>query len=597
MPVSMEKYDPLVIPAPVKGMNMNIDEESLPGSYAASMVNFIPNPLGSITLRNGTQKEEQYVDKVVLYVIPYMKQDGTEDYLTVCRNADPTKCDLFCHATLLFTFSASARMWGFPCMGKLLLCDGLDPIQVFDETNVSVTPLSQQLTLGLQKNGTNFSVVGNYAGIHLNSHVYALKNDTRYTVTIVSPTVFNLTDQNGNQPEISVNNQVTFVVYPPYSAFCTVIGGRFWLTGEGATSLEFKAKSQSMLISYSFNLNTLTSFLDPKTGLMPVISLNNISSVFDSLDRIEQYKNFLVFFGKQQIYFYNGFYPETEGFGLFKAIPFGLYHCDLMKKIGEDIIFFSYGGIKKISNVLGSSPSNSNVTIDVSISDINGLDLFVNDIQRSITSTDYLYCSSVFYTDKKQVMFKLGQVETIVFSIFNEQYIPYLYSGDFTYSYALAEGRSIVYLAYRDSVLSYQEEKENETDFLFGNISFVWKSPTLNMDIKTFTTQHMVINAECDPEFEVGIKNDSCSLIVDISGFNGINFSFSKSLSFQSAGDFLSGFDVRRVNNYGVLPSVEFKQSLSLGFNKASITVRGESSSGRIKLKNISMRGIYSHGR
>jgi len=601
MPVSMEKYDPFVIPVPVSGINMNIDEEFLPSSYAASMINLIPNPFGSITLRNGTQQVYQYAGKKVLYVIPYVKLDGTHFYFTVCVNStDSSKCDLFYGNTLLFTFVSSVRMRGFSCMGEFLLCDGVDPIQIFNESTVSLSPLSQQITLGLTKSNLGlFSVVGNYYdGIHLNPHIYAIYNGIHYTVTPVGD-LFTLTDVNGNSPDISANNQVLFVVYPPYAAFCTVIGGRLWFTGEGGTSRTFKVQSQAMLISYSFRLNILTDFLDSKTGLIPSLSLSNITSTSDSIDRIEQYKNFLLFFGKKQIYVYNGFYPEAPNFDFFKSIPFGIYHPDLLKKIADDILFVSDGGFKKLSTTITSSASVSslnNLTLDVSVSDINGLDLFVIDIQRSIIDADYLNCSTAFYALNKQVMFKLGSYPVIVFSCLNGSYIPYLYEGDFRWTFGIAEGNNLVYLAYGQSIIVYQEEYESQKDFISGDLSFLWKTPTRNMDIKTFTSQHVVINAECDPQFSANLSTGKCSLTLDLMGMNGRNFSFSKTLTFQSGGDFLNGFKVRRTQNYGILPSIEFKQILSLTFNKVFFILSGRSSQGRFKIKNIAMRGIFSHG-
>jgi len=56
MAIPSSIYNPLQVQIPTSGMNMNIEEEVLPSSHAASLVNFIPSPIGSITLRNGTER-------------------------------------------------------------------------------------------------------------------------------------------------------------------------------------------------------------------------------------------------------------------------------------------------------------------------------------------------------------------------------------------------------------------------------------------------------------------------------------------------------------------------------------------------------------
>lgn len=595
MPIHSEKYDPLVIPAPVSGMNMNIDDESLPSSYAFSLSGFIPDPVGSLLSRNGTIVLEKYEGLETLYAIPYTQKDGSEGHFVVCRNDDdPDQSDLWLVGKKLMTFPRMSRMRGFSCMGKLLFANGVDPIQVFNEDTQTLSPLEQRVTLKLKKTGDFFSVNGqNYQSIHLNRNVYVLKNGSRYDITDKMIDKFKL------NPSPVGGDGFEFVVYPPRSAFCSVFGGIFWTLGEGVTSRNFKSKDQAMMAYRSFNPNRLDSFLNPQTGLMPFIELTHITNIDDSLERIDQYLNFLVFFGKKQIYVYNGIYPESPDFSYQYCITTGLYHPDLVQSVGNDIIFTGEGGHKRLSRLARQSTQSSTINIsqgkDVSVSDINGLDPLVRDFQRLIDDELYLYCSSAFCEQTRQVMFKIGLTETMVFSVMNEQYIPYLYSGDFTQSYALAEGRDCVYLAYRDSVLCYQERKESAKD-LCGNISFLWRSPTIDFGVKTFTSQHIVVNMECDPKFSKALKKGESNLELEVCGIKGRSFHFSKSLRLSSGGDMMHGLSVVGKDNYGGMTKISFKQPLSLEFSKANFRVTGESSRGRIRIKNISLNGIFSHG-
>ena len=80
MAIPSSIYNPLQVQIPTLGMNMNIEEEVLPSSHAASLVNFIPSPIGSITLRNGTETIKKHENKTIVDVIPYAKKDGSESF-------------------------------------------------------------------------------------------------------------------------------------------------------------------------------------------------------------------------------------------------------------------------------------------------------------------------------------------------------------------------------------------------------------------------------------------------------------------------------------------------------------------------------------
>lgn len=662
-------YDALKIPAPVSGMNMNVEEESLPSSHASSLVNFIPDPLGAITLRNGTELIKNNPDRNLANIIPFSKKDGTEDYLsvyleeieiqayqnlqqfddhiifekvlteeeakyfviknnfllktskglfirkiklssynendgewTIYFESDISqaligtinqisffKSVLYHGDTLLYEFIPTYKMRGFPCMGKILLGTGADPIQVFNEDADTVSPLEQRIDLTVIKQGNLFNINNqNYPSCHLNKYVYVLFNNIRYDLYDKTDESFKLRDINNNAP--ADGGIFTFVVYPPYSSFCTVIGNRLWLLGEGGISLDFKERGEAFLSYYSWRLGELDKFLNPVTGLMPSLVLSGVADRDDSLERIEQFFNYLVFFGKKAIYFYNGLFPDREGaFSFSHNIPISLYHPDHLQKVGNDIIFISDGSCKKLSTL--------NVAKQTEISDINGLDSFIRDIQIEKDFDSYLYFSSVFYDYKKQLMFKFGTHEVIVFSAQNNSYIPYFYSGDFQSCFSIAEGRNCIYLCYGEDILCYQEELENITDVISGSISFVWKTPTYSFDSRPFASQKIIFNADCDPQFSESLLGNESNLFLGIYGIHGLNdknFLKQKELKIQSFGDFMDGLSVKRSKNYGVLESVQARPSFKLLMSKASLTVSGNSSAGRLKVKNLTLLGVSS---
>lgn len=662
-------YDALKIPAPVSGMNMNLDEESLPSSNAASLVNFIPDPLGAITLRNGTQLINNNPDKKLANIIPFSKKDGSEDYFsvfldeitiqayqnleqfddhisfdkafteeegkyftpknnfllrtqkgifvrkiklavydenagqwTIYFETDITesligtinqisffKSVLYHGNTQLYEFIPIYRMRGFPCMGKMLLATGADPIQVFDEDSDSVSPLQQEVDLTVVKQGNDFRINNqNYPSCHLNKYVYVLFNNIRYDLYDKTNESFKLKDANDDAP---VDGGIfKFIVYPGYSSFCTVIGNRLWILGEGGISPDFKERQECLLSYYSWRLGELDKFLSPVTGLMPSLELSGVADRDDSLDRIEQFFNYLVFFGKKAIYFYNGLFPDREGaFSFAHSIPIGLYHPEHLQKVGNDIIFSSDGAFKKLSTL--------NVAKQTEISDINGLDPFLRDMQADKDFDSYLYFGSAFYDYKKQLMFKFGTNAVIVFSAYNNNYIPYLYTGDFKICFSIAEGRNCIYLCIGEDLICYQEEKENITDVISNSISFTWKTPTYSFDSRPFASQKVIFNADCDPQFSESLKDSESNLFLGIYGIHGLsdkNFSKQKELKIDSFGDFMDGFSVKRSKNYGTLEGVQARPSFKLLMNKANMVVSGDSSNGRIRIKNLTLLGVTS---
>jgi hypothetical protein len=634
MAIPSSIYNPLQIQIPTSGMNMNIEEEVLPSSYAASLVNFIPSPIGSITLRNVTESIRKLENKTIVDVIPYAKKDGSESFFYVSQtyvkiegysalgqddhtlvftknmgvdskylvahnkmsivtdkgafdrtiinaSVDPENVwhlefDLsvdsgvignvtalsFYRAQLysnqdkmLFSFIPVYKLRGFMCMNRMLFCTGADPIQLYDDQADAVSPLVQVVPLKIKVSGQYFAF-DHQASYNLNPHVEVEQNGTYYTLTNITDTTFNLVDADGGKP--NVNALVNFRVYPPYSAFCTVLGGRLWFLGEGGISQDFKPRDEAMKASYSYDLNRLDSFLNTRTGLISYIDLSGIVNEADSLDRIEEFFGYLAFFGKKNIYLYSGIYPDQEGaFSFSRRLSVGLYHPDLLQKVARDMIFVSQGGMKKLST--------QDVLEKVSVEDINGLDFFIRDCQSVKNHQIYLRCGSVFHENTRQLLFKTGQEETIVMSVFNERYSPYLYSGDFRKCASIAQGRDCVYLCLGEDILCYQEEVENTTDAVSGFIPFVWKTPTFSFQGKTFAIQNLIFNAESDPEFSIGLKSNKSDLSIEVSGISGLtgrNMTIAKSISLESFGDFIQGFTLKRVNNYGILQSIEFVQSL-----------------------------------
>jgi len=662
-------YDEFKISAPIKGMNMNLEEEKLPSSYAASLVNFIPDPLGSITLRNGTEIFQNFEGAQRVNIIPFSKKDGTEDilsvyiekitiqayqnleqfenYITFEKGADDQelkyivkdnnfllktskgsfirkiqvssfdfdteiwtiqfyesidqniigsinqisyyKSGVYYEDTLLYEFLPIYKMRGFSCLNKLLLCTGADPIHIFNEEDHTVSPLEQRVFLPVVKEDDLFRInIQNYPNCHLNKYVYVLNNDIRYDLYEKTDNSFKLRDSNGDPP---IDGGVfTFVVYPPYSAFTTIIANRLWTLGEGGISLAFKDQEEALISYYSFRPGYLNQFLSPVTGLMPFLDLSGISNSQDSLERIEQFFNYLVFFGKKNIFFYKGFFPDVNGaFNFSNNIPVGIYHPDLLKKVGNDIIFVTEGGVSRLSTL--------NIGQQTEISDINGLDSFITGIQSKIEQDNYLYFDSAYYDYKKQLMFKLGSYEVPIFSVYNNQYIPYLYSGDFQSCTSLTEGRNGVYLCHEGNALFYQEENINEKDYAGDFIPFLWKTPTYSFTSRPFATQRVIFNAECDPSFSEGLKNKKSRLFLKFNGIKGIsgrNFQIQKDIPIESFGDLLDGFSVKTSATYGILSAIQKIKSIKLILSKSSLIVSGETSSGRLRIKDLIVLGVMT---
>lgn len=488
------------------------------------------------------------------------------------------KNSLCINNTVLFSFPPVTFFVFEEILGKKIFSNGLDPLKIFNEKENSLTDVSQTVNLELVKNGDSFSVKGTkYASIHLNNHVIVRKDGNAYFISDIDGKNFKLKTSAGDTP--TEGGKFDFTVTPPYSHKVFAFGNRLWFLSGGVLNLERKT-NDPLLAYYSYNLNSFSSFLDPDTGLIPYLDLSGVLQKQDTLCHIEQYKQYLIFFCKNHIIYYSGFYPDKGDFSFSHVVPAGLFHPQLVQKVGDDLLFVSDGGVKKISTM--------NLAKQVEISDINNMDILIKSFKEKnrLEKEEYMSCSSAFYNDKNMLFFNLGKNEPIVFSVYNNTYIPYIFSGDFSLATAIKEGVNGVFLSAKDSVVLYQEITEYENDAVNGSLEVLWKTNTISFQGNAFATQFLELSADLSPAAETNNV-----FTIQVKGASNKNFILSKDIRLQSRGDMLVGFDNFSYNIYGQMTGIIFKEFLKVIVSKVSFIFLGKLSKGKIRIKNLTLFG------
>lgn len=273
--------------------------------------------------------------------------------------------------------------------GKLLLCNGVDEVLVYDGSVWQVVyTLVKDVAGGLVfVSADRFSITGVPATYPVGSTVRAMLAGGPVTACVsavaVSGSVITVTlDASVLDSTLA---EVWFTVKPPRVAYLAVAHDRLWGFGKGPLKAEMSGDVDRLRVFYTAGVNDFSAWPDPATGVIPSLNLADKAGVADELMAMAVKDGMTVFLGRNHLQLWTGSDPDADGdFTWSKTIPLGVVHGNAVLELPNDLLFISRQGVRTLSRTMQ--------TEQLDVSDVGGeLDPTVNEMVRMMMADPALY--------------------------------------------------------------------------------------------------------------------------------------------------------------------------------------------------------------
>ena len=313
--------------------------------------------------------------------------------------------------------------------GNLLICNGVDPVQVYDGSNITTLngkasiPIinSKDIKVDTGAKTITFNIYGTVKP-ELMLYIQAatiLSLASSTMLTVVSINFTNATDPNTQTVTITVIETppatIDKIFYtktcPPFS-FMVAYKKRLWALAGGRPQLkQFRPSIDAMRVYYNTNLESIDGWFDNNTNQVRSINLSSNTDIPDNLETIIPYNGKILFVGRETIQIYDGEDPDAllkdkstslEPFQIYTVLPVGILQRTLYADTPDGLMFISKYGLMGISNI------NQYQQFDMKFKFSAGIDQYLKN-QLSLISTDREYRSftSFLYPYARFIGFKL----------------------------------------------------------------------------------------------------------------------------------------------------------------------------------------------
>ena len=348
---------PVVVAFPSNLMATAQSPLTLPTTYARELTNMIAAPDGSGTTRNGlTTVGASLGSASIMGVFSYQHTSGLQ-VLVVTDAGGIFRLNggswVSVYSGLNGTGTPRAVLFG----GKLVLCNGIDPILVWD--GATMAPV-QTLVRDAGANLTMLSAT--QLRIDSTAALYPVGSDVRVRVNgaYVTTTVAAVS-QSGAQTTVTLASsvlvapltEVWFAVRPPAFANMRVAHDRLWGFGKGPLNPTLATDVDRLRVFYTFGVNDPAAWPDTATGSIPSINLADKAGVADELLAMAVKDGMTVFLGRMHVQLWEGSRPQAGGdFGWVKTIPLGVVHGDAVLDLPNDLLLVTRLGARTLSRTV-----------------------------------------------------------------------------------------------------------------------------------------------------------------------------------------------------------------------------------------------------
>ncbi|MCA3244382.1 MAG: hypothetical protein INF43_03630 [Alphaproteobacteria bacterium] len=351
----------LTIPFPTNLMATAQSPLALPTTYARELTNMLLAPDGSGMKRNGlTPVGSALAGEAITALFSFQHSSGLQ--LLCATDAGKLYRQNGSAWHLLYsglnpTGQPQAVLFG----GKLVLCNGFDPLVHYDGATVSVV---ERL---VRDAGANLTLLGG-TQFRLDSQatLYPTGSTVRLKVngTDVLATVQNAS-QSGVQTTVTLTAAVLaaslteawFTVRPPAFSQLAVAHDRLWGFGAGGFGPSLGSGAERLRVYYTHGVNDPAAWPDPATGLIPSLNLADKAGVADELLALRVKDGLTVFLGRNHLQLWEGTNPGTSTggaatLGWVKTLPVGIVHPHAVLDLPNDLLLLTPLGARTLARTL-----------------------------------------------------------------------------------------------------------------------------------------------------------------------------------------------------------------------------------------------------
>ena len=260
--------------------------------------------------------------------------------------------------------------------GKLLIANGVDPVQVYDGQNITSLKgkASVLITGNITKNGAiltfnipqlflaemqQYVIVGTpltlisqveERTINVNAIAFGAPANNLVAVTLTLAVV----------PQDNIRTILYQKEVPPFN-FLTVANDRLWALAEGRSyKNRFRPTDLAMKVYYASERKSITGWFNQRTNQIDYIDLATNSFIPDNLETIIPYQGKVLFIGRESTQVWSGEDPtviddgqniQLPDFKWEMTLPVGILQKTLYVEIPNDFVFLSKYGIISVSSI------------------------------------------------------------------------------------------------------------------------------------------------------------------------------------------------------------------------------------------------------
>lgn len=432
-----------------------------------------------------------------------------------------------------------------------------------------------------------YTVSGTPATPATGTPVYSLSS-VQHTSTVSSTSlsgqVLTVTLATSVFPAASITiSKIEFQTAPEPFSFIFSGQGRLWAIPAGETlPTTFKNNSKRGYIYYTTSLNVVNSWFSSVTMQQAFIDVSNNMPNVDEITAVNTYQEYMVFFGRQHMQFFQGTDPsDANKFAFVLTIPLGVVHPKFIQKLPNDLAFMTPYGVRTaklgLNNAQLEASGDLGSSVDTSV---------LKDVTDVLDDTaHYKSCRSFYYPKQGLFGFKFP-LKTLVLKIAEESRGWVEFTGDFKTASAFASATSNrLIMSDGEQLLRYADGNTSTTlaysdrgQAIVWNWWTPWVGGTRRWANHVFEVTH---NDSADLDFEVvRLKDNSL-------GFYKTNsLSTSEALAFWDESFWDAAFWDSTVT---VIPRIRDKFIAQT----MSFVVRGRTTTGPFEIVNLTCYGQW----
>ena len=286
---------------------------------------------------------------------------------------------------------------------------------------------------------------------------------TTVSSTSLSGQVLTITIAVPLMPAGSINiTKLEYQTSPEAFSFIFSAQGRLWAIPGGETHpTQFKNNSKRGYIYYTTSLNVVNSWFSPTTMQQAFLDVSNNMSSSDEIIAINEFREFMVFMGRNHIQFWKGTDPsDAELFGYANTFPLGVVQAKMVQRLPNDLAFMTPYGARTasiaVSNGVLESSGDLGSSVDATV--IKEVADIFDDVSH------YKSCRSFFYPKQGIFGFKFP-TKTLVLQIKEESKGWVEFTGDFKLAGAITAQNNgqRLFLAVDDQLIRYADGDTSTT--------------------------------------------------------------------------------------------------------------------------------------